>query len=249
MTVTNPASNSEPLWIFGYGSLMFKPPLHDLPEVNSLLVRFHGHIPGYVRRFWQSSSDHRGTPDSPGRVATIVAADEVCASHSLQQNVLAHELNHLPPKCAQKLFASPEELSRALLLGGCVYRVPPEHAQKAKEYLDIREQDGYTSHSVQFTVSDSDKDHPLLQDLPKTISGNPIIPCTVYVGTSDNPSYVGPECLKDTAVVISTSVGPSGPNTEYLHGILSHDPEDPYLLALWDIVTQNCNPISTGIIC
>lgn len=242
MTILNPAE--EPLWIFGYGSLMFKPPLHDLPEISSQLVRFHGHIPGYVRRFWQSSSDHRGTPESPGRVATIVGAHEVCESKSLQQSLLDHELKHVPLTEAQELFTTTEKLKPYLQLGGCVYRVPPEHAQRAREYLDIREQDGYTSHKVEFTVCDAEKHHPLLQKLPKNKTGNPIIPCTVYVGTSDNPSYVGPESLLDTANVIRLSKGPSGPNKEYFQGILSQDPQDPYLLALADTLAQSGKQIS-----
>lgn len=52
-------------WIFGYGSLVFRP---DFPFAE----RRPAWISGWVRRFWQSSPDHRGTPDAPGRVATLV---------------------------------------------------------------------------------------------------------------------------------------------------------------------------------
>jgi cation transport regulator ChaC len=54
-------------WIFGYGSLIFHPGF-DAVEVVMAELADHG------RRFWQGSPDHRGTPEAPGRVVTLVAA-------------------------------------------------------------------------------------------------------------------------------------------------------------------------------
>lgn len=53
------------LWIFGYGSLLWRPGFpHE--ERRAAVVR------GYTRRLDQGSPDHRGTPERLGRVATLV---------------------------------------------------------------------------------------------------------------------------------------------------------------------------------
>ncbi|KAI1127915.1 ChaC-domain-containing protein [Nemania abortiva] len=119
-------SPDEEFWIFGYGSLIWKPPPH-------YDRRIPGWVTGYVRRFWQltpsTSQDHRGTPAAPGRVVTLI---ERSFWASLAD---AHD-------------SAPEKV------WGTAYRIKAEHVDEVSKYLDIREINGYTIHYTPFHPAD-----------------------------------------------------------------------------------------------
>lgn len=74
---------------------------------------------------------------------------------------------------------------------------------EVKDYLDIREINGYSIHYTRFQPADG---------------STPI--CTlVYIGTPENAQFVGPQEPQQLAEHIFKSRGPSGLNKDYLLGL------------------------------
>jgi cation transport protein ChaC len=139
------------VWLFGYGSLIYKV---DFP----FLEQRPATIEGWARRFWQGSHDHRGTPEAPGRVVTLIRQPGVACK-------------------------------------GMAFRVSPD----VFEHLDVREKNGY----LRFTT-------------PMTFDDGTVEDGLVYIATEDNAAFLGPAPAAEIARHIARSVGPSGPNRDYL---------------------------------
>ncbi|KAL6452100.1 GCG1 Glutathione-specific gamma-glutamylcyclotransferase [Candida maltosa Xu316] len=213
-------TNQQGMWIIGYGSLIFKPPPHVAFKVT-------GYLKGFIRRFWQSSIDHRGTPDFPGRVVTLLSLEDLRSHDRFHDSLHMYELknNNVIVDVPKKIHdLGPDDLR----VYGVAYYIAPEHVEEVKEYLDVREQNGYTSHKVPFHILDIEKNHAYEN--------------MIYIGTIENEAFVGPESLEDTASVIKKSVGPSGKNSEYLlnltHAIEDFGIRDYYLEDLADLIIK-----------
>jgi glutathione-specific gamma-glutamylcyclotransferase len=105
------------MWIFGYGSLIWKTEFEFEEKVL-------GYVEGYVRRFWQGSHDHRGTPERPGRVVTLISKAQ-------------HEELYPNEPFENKVW-------------GTAYKINSDNIEEVRNYLDYREKNGYSLEYVRF---------------------------------------------------------------------------------------------------
>jgi cation transport protein ChaC len=162
----------ESLWIFGYGSLVWRP---AFPHRRSCAASIRGH----VRRFWQGSTDHRGLPERPGRVVTLVPES------GQGRTVLA---GATPPEC-----------------WGTAYEIPAHDPGGVLGGLDHRERGGYDRVEIEIALM-----------RPEIAAGSRTVPGLVYIAGPENANYLGAASVEEIARQISTAVGPSGANPDYV---------------------------------
>ncbi|KNG89954.1 cation transport protein ChaC [Aspergillus nomiae NRRL 13137] len=135
-------------------------------------------------------TDHRGTPENPGRVVTVIERGF--------WETLNDPLAQLESSSAGRVW-------------GAAYHIPASHAEEVHDYLDEREIDGYTVHYTPF--------YPFLGSKAAESESKPMT-CMVYIGQPTNPQFLRDPARRepeDVAEVISRGWGQSGKNTEYLY--------------------------------
>ncbi|SET19113.1 gamma-glutamylcyclotransferase [Oceanicella actignis] len=168
------------LWVFGYGSLLWRP---GFAYAERRIARIHG----YRRAFCLRSVRYRGTPRAPGLVLALDRAPGAWCD-------------------------------------GAAFRVPAESAAEAHAYLNHREmdEDSYLETFHEIELRDGGRVRALC-----------------YLMNQAHPHYA-PLPLDEQARIIAASVGPAGPNAEYLHNTVAHLRElglrDPELERLDEMV-------------
>ncbi len=107
------------LWIFGYGSLIWRPAFeHDRRQAAGLA--------GYERRFCQASHDHRGTPALPGRVVTLLPVPgSVCRGMAYKlpdrgRGEILEYLDHREQDGYERLYA-PLHMEGGMMVAGLTW--------------------------------------------------------------------------------------------------------------------------------
>lgn len=123
-----PLNHLESVWLFGYGSLIYKTDFAYLDAKPACIY-------GWQRRFWQGSHDHRGTPEAPGRVLTLIEAPGArCAGMAYQVTPDTFEhLDHREKNGYLRVFTRLHWLADSGTSGpaeteGIVYLATPDNA-------------------------------------------------------------------------------------------------------------------------
>ncbi|EAL21899.1 hypothetical protein CNBC0400 [Cryptococcus deneoformans B-3501A] len=201
-------------WVFGYGSLIFKPPCHlDNPQAD---FEVSGYVKGVVRRFAQSSIDHRGTPEHPGRVVTVVEAK---VWHGLEGITLKDD-----------------EILPDDYVWGIAYRIDSEKAEEVKAYMGEKQEKVFErnfpltlyrlmliTNSARLHLPSCSCIYPISRWEARSYRCEPEDPafgelllffsCKM---TDAARHLVGFEPLDTLAKTVLESEGPSGPNKDYL---------------------------------
>ncbi|CAJ1073742.1 glutathione-specific gamma-glutamylcyclotransferase 1-like [Xyrichtys novacula] len=148
------------MWIFGYGSLVWKPDF-------VFKRRKIGFISGFKRRFWHGDDFYRGDKEKPGRVVTLVEDREACTwgvAYEVTDSKLEESLQYLNMRevvlggyITQMVEFIPKEKPHTPLLAlvyiatsdNPIYLGPASDADIAAQIAICR---GNTGHNIEYLV-------------------------------------------------------------------------------------------------
>jgi len=205
-------ASSSGLWVFGYGSLVWKPGFEYEERVL-------GHIEDHARVFWQGNTTHRGVPGKPGRVATLVKHKEAI-THGVAFRVVGQ---------AAMGYLNQRE---AVLGGYTVDTVPffPSDNQEPLLKEDIK------------ACNNALGCGPKCRRTPRPQPPKGSIHVLLYVATEQSEHWLGESSEEEIAEQVVNSSGDSGHNVEYVLKLADWmkaklpDVHDPHLFTLEELI-------------
>ncbi|KAJ9560250.1 hypothetical protein OSB04_005410 [Centaurea solstitialis] len=173
------------MWVFGYGSLIWKAGFHYDDRLT-------GFIKDYRRVFYQGSTDHRGTPDFPGRTVTLEPAPGEWG--------VAYKVSR----------KEDQEVALTVLLSNTAIKA---------EFLNFYLQCDMTQY---LEVREKQYDKKAYVDFFTEPTASPAVTgVMLYIASPDkaNTNYLGPASIEEIAKQIISAEGPSGPNRDYLFNL------------------------------
>lgn len=121
-------ANHGILRIFGYGSLCWNPGIIGQSALADQRVTCTlGIVKGYRRVWAQKSTDHRGTPQFPGIVCTLLTDHEYYQQYLSNSIIESNSKNHN------------QQQQQPSMTEGLIYEVPIELVEECLQELDFRE--------------------------------------------------------------------------------------------------------------
>ncbi|KAJ2959283.1 hypothetical protein NQZ79_g5190 [Umbelopsis isabellina] len=169
MAVEQDINDKEPgIWVFGYGSLIWKPP-----------IAYEDKVVGYVKNY--HSTDHRGTPEAPGRVVTLIPHEEWKTMNDYHE----HKDDDVCWGVAFKIAGTDVETTKAYL----------DHREKAFSALNVKStlflsSTGYTSQALVYIATTDNEAY---------VGNAPLDDIAKQIAVSHGPSGANAEYLLNLA--------------------------------------------------
>ncbi len=201
---TDPAPGA--VWIFGYGSLIWRPGFSYRHRQPSLLQGWH-------RAFCRYSFHHRGTPDRPGLVVGLRRGKScVGMAYAIGEQDVPETLEYLDQREGAGYLRTEVTL-----------RLLEQNTAAGSAGNTAAGSAGNTAAGGAANAT---------QNGPENVS----VPAWTYIPNPDHPSYFGEEDPANLTRLVATGRGQSGTALDYLRELIDHlqrlEVEEPELAAI-----------------